>query len=312
MRRREPVPDPTPEAVAPFIRAVGPIPIVNLGGGEPFLRDDLPAICALFPSRSGISIPTSGWRADAVVSRTRAILDVVPVKRLSLAVSIDGFRKTNDAIRGAGTYDRALETLRALIEIPGLRVKVNTVLTSENADELIDFMQFVQQEGPCFHSILLVRGEPRDPACGLPPLDELARIAPRILDIQRAYEGEARSVFRRVARNYLHAMWDVSLRTLGERRQVVPCLTGRAHLVLYANGDVAPCELLPPVGNIFRDATRAILRGAALSESVGRIRAGACWCTHNCNLMENILFSPRKVPALLGFGTKRPPGGNRE
>jgi len=303
-------PDPTsPDLrvaeLEPFVRAVGPVSMVDIGGGEPFLRDDLPDVCALFPRAGSIGIPTCGWDAAVVVPRVREVLSAVGGERLYVCVSLDGFERTNDGLRAPGSFAHALETLRALVAVPGLRVKVNTVLCRENLAELVDFLAFIRQEGPWFHSGLLLRGDPRDPACALPPIETIERVLPDVLRIQETYPMARGRLRRRASRNYLRLMWRISLGILRERRQVVPCLAGRAHLVIWPNGDVAPCELLPPVGNIRTDPPEAILAGRALTDAVAAIRAGRCACTHNCNMVENILFNPRTYPALLGIGRIR-------
>jgi GT2 family glycosyltransferase/MoaA/NifB/PqqE/SkfB family radical SAM enzyme len=315
---RPPAPDPSIESVTPFLRALGPVTMVDIGGGEPFLRDDLPAWCALFPTAVNIGIPTSGWQPETVVRRVGEVLQVVPPKRLTLSVSLDGFEATNDALRGPGSFDRALETLRALLATfreRGLQVKVNTVLCRENADELAAFMEFIAAERPMFHSILLLRGRPRDADCRLPSVPEIERLVPDILRIQEGYgDGRdrrpgrsGRGLAARAQRHYPRLLWYLSLRTLRESRQAIPCLAGRAHLVLYANGDVAPCELLPPVGNIHATPPDEILCGPALRSAVQSVRTRtACFCTHNCNMVENVLFNPRTYPRLLGW-TKKPP-----
>lgn len=301
-----------PADLAPFVRALGRVGMVDLGGGEPFLRDDLPAFAALFPRASGFGIPTCGWDAGVIVPKVRDVLAVVPPKRLFIVLSLDGFEATNDSIRGAGTFARALETLRVLRAVPGLRVKVNTVLCRQNAGQLLDFMRFIRAERPWFHSILLVRGDPRDPDCALPSVDALEGLVPEIARIQNEY-AEGPQFRRRIQQRYVRLLWDTSLRILREQRMPVPCLAGRAHLVIYANGDVAPCELLPPVGNIRRQSPAEILHSDALRAAVAAVRRGACHCTHNCNMVENLLFSPRTYPRLLGIPTSRrsrgPAGG---
>ena len=304
-------PDLEAEELEPFIRAVGRVSMVDLGGGEPFLRDDLPRICALFPRAGAIGIPTSGWDPEAVVPKAREVLGAVGANRLYICVSIDGFQQTNDALRAAGSFDSALRTLRSLKAIPGLRVKVNTVLCRENLGELTDLMAFIRGEDPWFHSILLLRGDPRDPGCRLPALEEVEAVLPEVLGVQESYATAPGRLGRRIGRNYVRLLWDVSLKILRQRRQAVPCLAGRAHLVIWPNGDVAPCELLPPVGNIRTQSPEAILGGRPLAEAVQSIRSGACACTHNCNMVENILFNPRTYPALLGLGGPRR-GGEAE
>ena len=74
--------------------------------------------------------------------------------------------------------------------------------------------------------------------------------------------------------------------------------------MVFANGDVAPCELLPPVGNLRRDLPEAILESAALREAIASIKAGACACTHNGNMVDNVLLNPRTYPSIVGIGGK--------
>ena len=68
-----------------------------------------------------------------------------------------------------------------------------------------------------------------------------------------------------------------------------------------ANGEVAPCEILPSVGSIRETPLGEIISGPAWAEAVAGIRRKECHCTHDCNQQENILFSPRTYPRLLGL-----------
>ena len=88
-----------------------------LTGGEPFLnREILPIVEALL-EKGPASILTNGLliRPDTA-RRLRALSDACEYS-LDLRVSIDGLDvATNDAIRGAGSFDRALAGLRALAD----------------------------------------------------------------------------------------------------------------------------------------------------------------------------------------------------
>ena len=85
----------------------------------------------------------------------------------------------------------------------------------------------------------------------------------------------------------------MAFRTLKEKKQIIPCLAVQRHLVIFSNGDVSPCELLPPVGNIKQKSLQEILKGQLLKQSVEKIRAGSCYCTHECNMLDSILLNPR-------------------
>ena len=92
--------------------------------------------------------------------------------------------------------------------------------------------------------------------------------------------------------------WSVSLATLEQQRQVVPCLAGRNHLVVWPDRSAGPCELLPPVGNA--DAgLAALVHTPAWRERCVFIRNGGCWCTHNCALLASLLFHPPSIARIL-------------
>ena len=79
---------------------------VNFGGGEPFLRDDFLEILD-HAHRRGITtcVSTNGTVLDADLV-DELLCMTAPVY---LQVSLDGaVAATNDAIRGAGTFDRIL------------------------------------------------------------------------------------------------------------------------------------------------------------------------------------------------------------
>lgn len=104
-------------------------------GGEPFVRRDTLTLLRHATEAKGLEaiVLTNGtvFRgpvADAVRELDRA--------RVRFQVSVDGADAgTNDAIRGAGTYARALDGARFLSDA-GFDVSLTTVTTSENLPEL--------------------------------------------------------------------------------------------------------------------------------------------------------------------------------
>ena len=50
-------------------------------------------------------------------------------------------------------------------------------------------------------------------------------------------------------------------KTLKQKTQVVPCLAGQSHLVVWGNGDVSSCEMLPAVGNVAKNNFKDIVNG---------------------------------------------------
>jgi hypothetical protein len=64
--------------------------------------------------------------------------------------------------------------------------------------------------------------------------------------------------------------------------QPVPCVAGNRIAVVYDDGGVAPCELLPQVGNL-RDAPfEVIWQSEKMRKAREGIASGKCACTHEC------------------------------
>jgi molybdenum cofactor biosynthesis enzyme MoaA len=86
-------------------------------GGEPFLNRELFAMVEAALAQGPVSVLTNGVliRADTA-QRLRALADGSEYS-LDLRISLDGFdAASNDAVRGAGTFDRILAAVRHLAD----------------------------------------------------------------------------------------------------------------------------------------------------------------------------------------------------
>jgi mycofactocin radical SAM maturase len=106
---------------------------INFGGGEPFLRKDFPDILDYAHSK-GITtcVSTNGTMHDEnLVSR------LAGMKLLRIQVSLDGATAaTNDAIRGAGTYERILNGIELFCSHDFPHLSINTVVTRSNFGDI--------------------------------------------------------------------------------------------------------------------------------------------------------------------------------
>ncbi len=278
---------------------------LDIGGGEPFIREDLPEIIAKFKARE-VSIPTNGWFTEKIFVVIKRIQETSGIKNLILTISIDGMPETHDEIRQKkGSFDQLSKTYELIRKnFPELRIKINTVLNNRNLQEIIPLMKRVQEEmKPDFHSILFLRGSPINPDYRLPDTKEIRALEDRIFEIQQEYLYGRKGVLSDIQRNYQWIKREVANQIVEKNTQVIPCLGGQAHVVVYANGDVAPCELLSRVGSIRKTPLLEILNGPAWEKAVKGIKAKECNCTHDCNMVENVLFNFNLYPQLL-FGSK--------
>jgi MoaA/NifB/PqqE/SkfB family radical SAM enzyme len=272
---------------------------LDLSGGEPFLRKDLVQICTSFNTTS-LSIPTNGFDPELIYSTTKEIQKKISCP-LTISVSIDGFEKTNDEIRNKGGFKQALRTIKLLKKIKGIQIKVNTVLCKKNYNEIPEFMEFIKKLDLDFHSIIFLRGKPRDPAYRCPSSKELQRIKKKIFKIWETYNLGQSGLSVRLLRNYQQAMYNASVKVIKEKKQFPTCLAHKSHLVVYPNTNVSFCEILPSIGNLRLDGgIENILKSPKAVKQRKMIKQKKCYCHHNCNLVDNFFLNPKHYPKIIG------------
>lgn len=116
---------------------------VNIGGGEPFIRDDFLNILEHSHEKGLVTcVSTNGMLIDDDLARRLAKL-----KMLYLQISLDGATiEVNDRIRGKGTYQKILEAVACLArnQVP---FSINTVLTRLNYPQLDDLRKLAGDYG---------------------------------------------------------------------------------------------------------------------------------------------------------------------
>lgn len=119
---------------------------VFITGGEPFLRKDFFDIAKHITETRGAELIVL-TNATLFAGRIREQLATLDRDRVRFQVSIDGARpETNDPIRGAGTFAKALDGTRILSDL-GFDVALTTVTTEENLDELRQIPAIVRNAG---------------------------------------------------------------------------------------------------------------------------------------------------------------------
>lgn len=109
---------------------------VNIGGGEPTVRPDFwELVDYAVDNYVGVKFSTNGFRITKERAERLASTDYLDVQ-----ISLDGATaEVNDAVRGAGTYDRALRALGYLADAGMKDTKISVVCTRENIPQLDEF-----------------------------------------------------------------------------------------------------------------------------------------------------------------------------
>ncbi len=285
-------------------KELGKVENLNLSGGEPFLRPDFAEIVRLFITRNhakNIYVPTNGWFTDKTVAQISKVLEEPSVDHFVAELSLDGLPEYHDKFRGLqGSFDRAMKTHDALAEVarrdPRLRIHAITTVTHENVGQVQELTDHLYERCPSMehHNLAILRGDRLNQSLTGPAREAYDTVW-RHLRMRWAPREKGR--FGGIVDPMLH---HAKLRTLDEKRQVIPCSAGRMTGVIHANGDIGLCETLAPVGNI---RTGGGFRGVwdgpkaeALRQSIARKE---CWCTNEVFLWPSFTFSPRHLVSTL-------------
>jgi len=289
-----------------------PIENLNLSGGEPFLRKDVDRVVRLFVRNNGakqVYCPTSGYFTDKTVAALEKILEEPGLQLFACEISLDGMEAYHNAFRGRpDTFARAMATYDALAELqkrdPRLRIHSISTITDKNVDEIHALTDFLFERCPAMdhHNIALIRGDRKNAALGTPAIPAYRELVDHVAERWRPRE-EGR--FGSIVEPLLQ--W-TKIRSLEERRQVVPCRAGEIAGVVYANGDVSVCELHDPIGNLREASFRQIWSSQRAQDLRRRIAQRECWCTTEVFLWPSIVYQPGSLArAALGSRLWRRP-----
>ena len=128
-------------AVMDDLKAFG-VPVLILSGGEPLMRPDIFEISKRAKSQ-GFYV---GLSSNGTLIDEDSIGRVAEVGYDYVGISIDGMRETHDRFRRKqGAFEESLRGIRLCVEA-GLKVGLRFTLTQDNADELPDLLNLMEQE----------------------------------------------------------------------------------------------------------------------------------------------------------------------
>ena len=303
--------DMTREQIARISETAPPFRKLWISGGEPFLREELPDIVAMFVRQNGVrnvNLPTNGMLPEKIFPAMDRMLDSCPDISIDLNFSIDGLQKTHDAIRGVpNNFIRTLATIREAAKryrhIKRLRRNVLTVITRENYDEIVQLGVNLKEEVDIDgHYFEVVRGAAPDPSLKVLTRASVATLHQRLMPFHRHY---AKRLFahlpagvRQLARMYylgnLRFHFDLHEQCLESPQPwPMPCTAGETSIVIDHNGRFRACEMRGIVGDLHEydfDVRRA-LESQDMRNEVSAIPKANCWCTHSCFIQESSKFS---------------------
>lgn len=245
---------------------------LNMGGGEPFIREDILEILLYTMEKNiPVQISTNG----TLIDRERADA-LEKIKDLRIQVSLDGTSETiNDRIRGRGSYQKALAAM-GLLAARNIALSLNFVVMRDNFHQLDEAYAFAQKHGATFR---------------------VSRLRPSGMARAKYIKMHLQPQENKELYHWLQGHPDVStgdsfffLSALGKQLSGInTCGAARMTCSIAPNGDLFPCAFLmdgEKAGNIRDSSLASLWREAPLFKRYRKREVEECLtCSHygNCH-----------------------------
>lgn len=267
----------------------GPGFLINLGGGEPLLKRDLPELVRHCKGRDFVTnIATNGYLIDEDMARRIADSGLD-----SINISLDSLdEKIHDHLRGVpGVYNRVMKAIESLDKYCNdLEIIICSVIYDTNQDGVIDLVRWANSDNRITRIIFMAPMQPNNT-----PLDDhwfekefsflwpkdpdkICRIIDEVLDLKREGCNVGNQIYQLEAfKRYL--------RYPGNFVKKTRCNLNRA-VHISSIGDIYICYRWGLLGNIKKDD----LAKAWYSEKADDVRKNVEGCKDNCHFLLNCYF----------------------
>lgn len=263
---------------------------INLTGGEPFLRSDLPEVVEQVHKtcpRANIVISTNGLMANALRDMMPDILKID--SSVGVAVSIDGIREVHDRIRGVkGAYGKARHCVNLLKRLGCKHVKIAFTASPDNIGHMSKVYEVSRDVGVEFTCAVAHCSEHY-----FQTADGSFAISPK--ELREQFE----MVIKQELGSWSPKRWARACFMAGLLQfaqgggRMLPCAAGVETVFVTPNGDVYPCNVFSAkMGNISEQTWRDLWR----SEEAQLARERLTSCTHGCWMICSARMPMRRHP----------------
>ncbi len=280
---------------------------VCIGGGEPFLSNELEEICEALAKNiylSNMYIVSNGLETDLILNKVKRILKT-SYFTFNLWISLDGLAETHDRVRNhPGAFRSAVKTINALKVLEGknnnLEVDVQTAISKNNLDDLIPLADFVRKELRVFHVFDIVRDKnmfceekrfinqyygPKDSS----QLLETGQIKRLKRNLDKLYNIQVRDgIIGREKAGYQKRMFKIISSQVIQKKPAIRCSAGESIVTIFPNYDISICEAVKPITNLKNygfDVRKAVQEN--FTDEIREFR-DRCYCTNPCYISSSL------------------------
>lgn len=265
----------TLEEIRKISKNLPDLELLQLSGGEPFIREDIVEILEIF-FKNGIkkaTIPTNGFFTDITIKKVKEMLN--KTFNIQIMISIDGNRELHNSIRGRDCFDKALKTFDELKKL-GINVGFNVALSKLNYEHYIELLKFLKQRTNNIDPILV-----RAKSDVMLSLEEFRKIIP---DINKLIYSNLKPFYKK----RMQMLNEIYCNVLDGKPLPYRCLAGEIIAVLEPDGQVRACEILNKLGNV-RDYDYNLLEILKKRKIPNRCRD----CVHPCFIGPSMSYSSK-------------------
>jgi len=293
---------------------------VNLTGGEPFLRRDIWEIAKAYFENAGVRsifITTNGM----FTSQTKEFIDKFLASgidgKITFSFSIDNFEKIHDENRRAkGLFRNTMKTYSMVRDYTSPKVvgNIGITVTDHNYGNVVELYRYLKGRGVRAFSVAIMREQGIvkciDPEIKKKMLDAYAELTSLIVKdmADKSVEGYTRDIQGRLMNAKNKIMYEIIQEIYNKPVFKSRCPSAAIFGVIWANGDVYPCEMLPnSMGNL-RDYGMDFMK-LWNSEQTKKVRkfivdtkCNCCWeCAWSINIASNLRYIPKLASGVARF-----------
>jgi MoaA/NifB/PqqE/SkfB family radical SAM enzyme len=285
---------------------------VTVSGGDQFLRADLDEIVRLIKIQIEpkiINIPMNGIVTERIFSLLPRIAEITRGSQLVLNLSVDEIGAEHDRLRGApGNWDKLLGVAELIRDLKStydhVVMGVHTVISKNNVARIPEISRIARETFKPDSYITEV-AENRVELSTMdkhiaPTPEEYKRAVAHLKDIIR--QSRSRHPVARLVESLRLEYYDLVVRVLEEKRQVIDCYAGWASAHLAPDGNLwGCCVRAESMGNV-RDYGydfRTVWRGPAAAAFRQSVRDKECACPLANASYTNLLLD---APSLARVG----------
>ena len=262
--------------------------IINVTGGEPFMRADLEDIVEVcFRKSKRTVISTAGWAVNKILKLAKRFPEI------GIRISIEGLAQNNDKIRGwDGGFDRILKTITGLRNLGVKDIGFGITASYGNSEDMLHLYELAKGLGYEFatatlHNSFYFHKDNQE----VPEVEKVKAHFGELID-RLLKENKPKSWYR--------AFFNLGLiNYLNGNKRMLPCEAGTVNYFIEPYGDIYPCNGLEEkywkesMGNM-RDYNT--FKELWYSKQAERVRSLVKTCPKNCWMIGTASPVIRKYP----------------